>query len=209
MPTPIAGIVGPSASNAQDGATGVELRQGHTGELIVSQYTSRYQELTARGVVFSAANQAAAAISVALATTYTGIGLYNPLGSNKMLVPLKWKFALSVAPAAIATIGLISTVQAAAPTGTTALGVRSNQVGNTAAAAAGQAFSAATILTPVWHQQAVDGFTAAALPAPSPIFDLDGSLVIFPGGFLAIGALTTVTGLGSISWAEFPLNING
>lgn len=209
MPTPISGIIGPSTTNAGDGATGIEFRQGHTGDVIVSQYAARYQELAARGLVFSAANQAVQAVSAALTTAYTGIGLYNPIGSNKMLVPLKWKFALSVAPAAIATLGLISTVQAAAPTGTTALSVRSNQVGNAAVVAAGQVFSVATILTPAWHQHAVDGFTAAALPAPSPIFDLDGSIVIFPGGFLALGALTTVSGLGSISWAEFPLNING
>ncbi|OLD92627.1 MAG: hypothetical protein AUG84_00790 [Chloroflexi bacterium 13_1_20CM_4_66_7] len=59
------------------------------------------------GVIYSAANQAAQAVSVALATAYTGIGIYNPPGSGVNLVPLKVKFGLSVAPAAVATIGLL------------------------------------------------------------------------------------------------------
>jgi hypothetical protein len=111
-------------------ARNIELRVGHTGEAIVQELHGRYFETMARGALFSAANPAAQAVSVALATTYTGLMLYNPIGSGVMLVPNKVKFALSVAPAAIATLGLISGVQTVAPTGTTALIVRSNQVGN-------------------------------------------------------------------------------
>ena len=142
---------------------------------------------------------------VALATTYTGLLVYNPIGSGVILIPRLVKFALSVAPAAIASIGLISGVQSAAPTGLTALNVRNNQIGN-AGSGKGLAYSAATIATPIWQQQLVDGFTAAALPAPSPLVDLKGDVVLLPGAFLAIGALTAVTGLGSISWQETPLN---
>lgn len=205
MPTPVAGIVGPSL--AADGAK-VEFRQDHTGAMVISQNQARYTELMARGQIFSAANQAAQAVSVALATAYTGIALYNPIGSGKILIPLKIKFALSVAPAASATLGLISAVQTAAPTGTTPLTVRSNQIGN-GAAGTGLAYSAATIATPVWHQQLRDGFTAAALPNPTAIDDLEGMIGIIPGGLLAVGALTAVTGLGSIAWAELPYYTQG
>ena len=76
-------------------------------ELGVSEVLPRLYALNWSGLVYSAANQAAQAVSVALATTYTGLGIYNPLGSGVNLVPLKVKFALSVAPAAIATLGLI------------------------------------------------------------------------------------------------------
>jgi len=127
--------------------------------------------------------------------------LYNPLGSGKILVPLKVKYALSVAPAAIATLGLIQGVQSAAPTGLTALTVRSSQIGNSITGA-GVAYSAATIATPIWAMQLWDGFTAAALPSPTQPEDLGGLFQILPGGFLAIGALTAVTGLGSIYWEE-------
>lgn len=196
----VTGQVG--AQVAGDGAR-VEMRLGRLAEQIGSQLQAAYSEAAYRGQIFSAANQAAQAVSVALATTYTGLALYNPIGSGKVLVPLKVKFSHSVAPAAIAPIGLISTVQTAAPTGTTALTARSNQVGNTAESTA-KAYSAATIATPVWHQQLRDGFTAAALPAPTGVEDLDGSIIILPGGLLAIGALTAITGLASMSWMELP-----
>lgn len=203
------GQVGPSAINAADGSN-VEIRQGHTGEVIVQELHGRYAESMARGLMFSAANQAAQAVSAALATTYTGIGIYNPLNSGKILVPNKVKFALSAAPAAIATVGLIA---AYAATGgvtaqTTKLTVQSTQVGNTSVGV-GIPLSAATITTPTWLAHLVDGFTAAALPSPSPVVDLEGAFGILPGGFIAVGALTAVTGLGFISWEEIPYNPQG
>lgn len=207
MGMPIEIQVGPVAVNAGDGAK-VAARGGHTGEVIVQTLHGAYFESMARGLMYSAANQAAKAVSVALATTYTGLLLYNPIGSGVMLVPNKIKFALSVAPAGIATLGLISGFQTTPPTGLTALTVRSNQVGNSASGK-GVVYSDATIATPVWHQQLSDGFTAAALPAPTPPTDLDGLIGILPGGFLAIGALTAVTGLGSIAWEEVPYNAQG
>ena len=134
--------------------------------------------------------------------------LYNPIGSGAMLVLNKHKFALTVAPAAAASIGLISGFQTAAPTGLTAVPVRSNQIGN-AKTGAGVAYSAATIAAPVWLTDAVDAFTAAALPAPSPIIDLEGAIGILPGGFVAFGALTAVTGLGFMFWEEVAFNPQG
>lgn len=207
MPMPIAGQVGPSAINAQDGAN-VEFRQGHTGELVMQQLHGRYFETMARGNMFNAANQAAQAVSAGLATTYTGLMLYNPIGSGVMLVLNKHKLALTVAPAASASIGLISGVQTTAPTGVTTVPVRSNQIGN-AKTGAGVAYSAATIATPVWLTDEVDAFTAAALPAPSPIVDLEGAVGILPGGFVAVGALTAVTGLAFMFWEEVPYNLQG
>lgn len=180
------------------------LRAGSSNELIVLDAHARYQEPMYRGLMYSASNQAAQAISVALATTYTGLLLYNPIGSRSILIPNKVKFALSVAPAGIATIGLISGYQTAAPTGLTTINVQSNQIGNSQMGT-GKIYSAATIATPTWLQQLVDGFTAAALPAPSAVVDLEGLYGILPGGFIAFGALTAVTGLGSMSWEEIPL----
>ena len=142
---------------------------------------------------------------MALATTYTGILLYNPVNSGKILVPLKVKFALSAAPAAVATIGLIGGFAATGgvTAQTSALGVQSSQIGNTSKGA-GIALSAATIVAPTWIKQLWDGFTALTLPAPQAPVDLEGMIEILPGGFLAIGALTSVTGLGSIFWEEVP-----
>lgn len=204
MPMQTAGQVGPSASNAGDG-TPLIPRLGRTGDAIVSEFHPRYYESTYRGAMFSAANQAALAVSAALATTYTGLLLFNPPGSGKNLVPTKLKFALSAAPAAAATIGLI---QGFAATGgvtaqTTKLAAVSNIIGGPAGA--GIALSAATIVTPTWLAQLLDGFTAAAFAPPTLPIDLEGQFIIPPGGFIGFGALTAVTGLGFIAWEEVAL----
>lgn len=180
-------------------------RQGKTGEMIVSELHGRYYETTLRGRNFSAANQAAQAVSVALATTYTGILLYNPPNSGFNLVPNKVKFALSAAPAAIASIMLLNGFSATGgvTAQTTALSPTQNLIGGPKGV--GIALSAATILTPTWLFPLYDGFTASALPAPTLPVDLEGNFIIPPGGFIGIGALTAVTGFGGISWEEVPI----
>lgn len=209
MALQVSGKVGPSSSNAADGAA-TEFRLGHTGEVIVQELHGRYAETMMRGAVYSAANQSAQAVSAALATTYTGLCLYNPVNSGKILVPLKVKYALTVAPAAIASIGLICGFAATGgvTAQTTKLTIQSAQIGNVGTGV-GIALSAATIVTPTWLQQLQDGFTAAALPNPTPLTDLEGVFGILPGGFIAVGALTAVTGLGSMVWEELPYNIQG
>jgi len=201
MQTTIAGQTGPQI--LQDGTT-QPIRQGKSGDVIVQELHGRYFEQVYRGNVYSAANQAAQAISVALNTTYTGLMLYNPIGSNVVLSILKVKFALSVAPAAISCLGLISGFQTAAPSGLTSLTPVNNQVGNAQTGVA-QVYSAATIATPIWRQMLEDGFTAGALKSPTGPVDLEGMIIVKPGGFVAIGALTAVTGIGSIAWEEIPL----
>lgn len=200
MTVSFVGQVGPQTVG--DGTSPVA-RMGKSAELVIQQLHGRYFEQMYRGNIYSAANQSAQAISAALATTYTGILLYNPVGSGKILVPLKLKYALSVAPAAIATIGLLAGFSntGGVTTQTTNLTIQSTQIGNLSVGVA-KCLSAATIVTPTWIQEMVDGFTAAALPAPSPIVDLEGLYGILPGGFLGIGALTAVTGLGSMTWEE-------
>jgi hypothetical protein len=177
---------------------------GRQGDLLASEFWPRYYSSAYRGLKYNAANQAAQAVSVALATTYTGLLLYNPLVSGVNLVPTKLKFALSVAPAGIAALGLL---QGYAATGgvtaqTSKLTATNNVIGGVAGK--GIALSQATIVTPTIAMMLYDGFTAAALPAPTVPIDLEGMFVIPPGAFLGIYALTAVTGIGSIAWAEVP-----
>lgn len=190
----------------QNDGDAVRTRQGKALDLIVSNLQPRLFEHCSRQRLFYAANQAAQAVTVALATTYTGLCLSNPIQSNVCLVPVQVGISLSVAPAAIAPIGLIG-------------GYSTTDVAHTAAltpgqgllkgsAGVGKADSSATIPTPVWLQQLMGGFTAAALPATSPaLIDLQGAWIIPPGGFIAIGALTAVTGLFSINWLELPIRM--
>jgi hypothetical protein len=183
------------------------LRQLPQGDMAVSELHPRYFEQGRYGNTYTAANQAAQAISVALATTYTGLLLYNPIGSGVMLVPTKIAYPLSVAPVAIATIGLIAGFAATGgvTAQTTKLVNQSSQIGN-ASTGKGIALSAATIVTPTWIMGLRDGAAAAAFPADIGPVDLEGIFQILPGGFIAVGALTAVTGLGSIAWEEVPIS---
>lgn len=199
------GVVGPQAKAMGDGAPSA-IRLGRTGAQIVGELHGRYYESMRVGIMYSAANQGAQAVSVALATTYTGLLLYNPINSGRILVPNKLKYSLSVAPAAIAPLGLLAGFAATGgvTAQTTALSVQNNQIGN-AGRGVGIALSAATIVTPTVLATLYDGFTAAALPAPTVVTDLEGCFGILPGAFVGIYALTAVTGIGWMSWEEIDM----
>lgn len=199
----LAGAVGPQ--QLSDGSQ-APLRLGNHGDLVTSLLHGRYHELAKRGQLWWASNQAAQAISVALNTTYTGLCLSNPLNSGKNLELLLVGYALSVAPAAIASIHLIGgSSPSTNVTHTTPVTPRNALLGNADTPAA-KVDSAATIPTPEYLMSLMGGFTAGALPSsPNALFDIGGAFVLGPGGFIAIGALTAVTGFGSFLWAEVPI----
>lgn len=197
---------GDGTSSAAAGAQLVQ-RAGQMGDMILSELQARYYEQAYRNHSFWAANQAAQAVSAALATTYTGICLNNPAGSQVNLVPKKLAYVMTAAPAAIASIGVILGYAAGGITAhTTPLTPQSSKVG-VGPAPVGKVDAACTLVgTPMWGPQIQGGFTAAALPSVGPnMVDLDGLFIIPPGGYIALGALTAITGLGFISWDEVPL----
>lgn len=157
------------------------------------------------GNLFFAANSAAVQISTALATTYVGICLSNPAASTKNLVVRNVSGALVAAPAAVNTFGLIVGYAAAGVvTHTTPLTVRNSVIGSSAAAAQGKVDSACTIVgTPAWGRW----FGSSKVSAELNNFaeDIQGGLVIPPGGYVAVGSLlvTPATSfVGSIEWEE-------
>lgn len=169
----------------------------------------RYMDAALAGRLFTASNVAAQAVSVALTTTYTGLCLSNPAGSGKNFALLAAQYALTVAPAAIASLHLIAGYSSAGiVTHTTPLaapGIQSTIINGTQGSAA-KVDSAATIVNPYYLMPMGSGFTAAALYAHSPGWiDLGGAFIIPPGGWVAWGALTAVTGFGGFMWEELPL----
>lgn len=203
----IVGNVGPVT-----GASGATLafRQGNTGEQVVVDLHGRYYEQSWRKQLYTASNQAAQAVSVALTATYTGLCLSNPNQSGYNLVLLACNYALTVAPAAIASLHLIagySTTDIVHGTPLVSPGIRSTVIGGTVASVA-KADSAATLQgtllgAPSYLIPLVSGFTAAALPSMSTGWiDLGGAFIIPPGGWVAFGALTAVTGFGAFLWEE-------
>lgn len=157
--------------------------------------------------VYWASNQAAVAYSVALATTYTGLVVSNPAGSSVDLVMLGLGFVLTVAPAGIASIGcIVGYSNNGITTHTTPNTPRATYVRTDVATGQAKADDAATLVgTPYWGPHLMGGFTAAALPSTTPQFiHLQGLYIIPPGGYFAIGALTAVTGMGTLVWHEVP-----
>jgi hypothetical protein len=167
--------------------------------------------------VFSASNVAAQAVSVALTTVYTGLVISNPIGSGKVLEFLSGQYAISVGEAAVATQHLIAggsstgiithTTALAAPGIQRALigqgaGVATSSVGSVA-----NADSAATVVNPYYHSSTRGGFTAGALGGPGMgiMLNLEGLVYVGPGGWVAWGALTAITGFGSFIWRELDL----
>jgi hypothetical protein len=183
------------------------LRSGQLGDAIVSELHGRYYETAYRQNLFYAANTAATAVSVALTTTYTGLCVSNPAGNTKNVVLTKLSYALSVAPAAISSLGVITGyLSTGVTTHTTPLIPASTFIG-TGPLPTAKADAACTLVgTPAWTMPIMGGFTAAALPSTTPaILDLEGSIIIPPGGYAAIGALTAVTGFAGIFWEEVPV----
>jgi hypothetical protein len=127
----------------------------------------------------------------------------NPINSGKNLIVLKASFALSVAPVAIASIGLFTGYSDTGITvHTTALTPTNCLVGGALGVA--KADDAATLVgTPVWALQMMGGFTAGALPSTSPsVIDVDGAIIVKPGGYVGVGALTAVIGFATIIYKE-------
>ena len=160
------------------------------------------------GQLFTAANVAAKSV-VAVSTTATGVILYNPVGSNKVLAIVDVGWAWTTAPAAVHQICMaIMAPNITAPTGLTAIGsgvLSGNGSGNGGNAAA-RAYDAATLPAAPVIQRISFGaaYGSGVGESPSALIDyIDGALMVQPGGALAFAAVTTTAvGLGSVSWIE-------
>lgn len=195
------GLPGPVA----DGVL-AQIRFDKTRAQVTADAHGRYAEAARRGTLFIASNTAAQVTTVALAATYTGLCISNPLGNTKNAELLGVGFAISVAQAAIATLHLIGGYSATANvTHTAALaapGIQNCLLG-TGPASTMKADTSATITNPGYVLPLLGGFTAGAFGA-SPVvwLDLAGLIVLPPGAWAALGSLTSVTGFAGFAWEE-------
>lgn len=198
---------GPLGSNGLLTSTG--FRSGQRGGSLLDGWVSSAHgdkyNLAKGGFLAFAANPSGVTLSAALATTYVGIVLSNPIDSTKDLVVRNVSGLALVAPAAITALGLITGFNAGTNvTHTTPLTVRAAKYGDAATALVGKVDSAATLPTaPVWARQLSVGI--AATGQPSFNVDLQGSIILPKGAYLAIGA--NIAGpasgfFGSIEWEE-------
>jgi hypothetical protein len=186
-----------------DDGSFTNLAMNPSGAALVQTLHGRYTERARRGKVFAAASQAATTWTVALNTTFTGLVVYNPAGSPVDLAILQAGFALSVAPAGIASVSLFGGGTAAGiATHTTPLTPYCTYLGGPVGY--GKADAAATLVgTQVHLMPIMGGFTAAALPSPAlSVVDVGGSIVVPPGYHCGIACLTVAIGFAAMIWEE-------
>ena len=158
------------------------------------------------GNMFHACSAGAVTLST-VSTTCTGLALSNSFGSGKLLVVKNVSFAPSTAPAGAAVVGLsIHTALSATETTHTTPMVIHNAIakGNVSGVCAGKADAAATLAsTPLWLRP-MAGVVAASSISPANYNDnIDGSIIIAPGGCLSLSYLTTAAvGIASVTWVE-------
>ena len=162
-----------------------------------------------QGKVYAVANTAAVA-TTAVATTTTGLYVFNPFGSGKKLVMVDWGWASSVVGTGVGNLGiaLMPTSQTAV-TNTTPITVQNADGSGAATTAVARAGSSATLPVAgvavkwlggnIW----VTGGTGDHPYMLSGSFE--GSLIVVPGSAIQFTHVTTVlTGLGSFTWIEVP-----
>lgn len=180
---------------------------GKGGEMLVSEYQGRYYSLAYAGKVFSSANQAAKALTL-LSSTYTGHLIYNPLGSGVNAILLQVCVAVATAPAAISNMHYEGTigVQTTAPVTNTANTVFNNLLGNTQVAASASYNVSTLPVTPVVIRALGGGPNATgSVTTPFIVDDIGGALILSPGTYIGLGALTTaISVVASFTWAELP-----
>ncbi len=157
------------------------------------------------GNVYHSHNTTAGAVTV-LSATCTGLVLSNPIGSGKELIVESMSFVGSTL-STIREIGIAvsPSVATAVQTGTAAVIHNAKLKGSNQALGVGRTFSIATLLTtPVWLRPLGSArVTGAVEGLQAMTAQLDGTVVVTPGTYVAFSTLTAAaTGLCSITWAE-------
>src|SRR4029077_18444149 len=211
--------------NAGDSAF-IPLRQGRQGDLIVSEFHGRFYEQTYRGNVYTNGTttiQALTANTITLTNTTTPIlGVWNPLSSTVNLVILQ--AALASGGNNTATVGsgafvwATSTGNSAISTGTAPFNTKTLVASGSQAK--GMSFVALTGLTNNLVVQVAADFPLVTLitttavpttvftPTTMAVANIDGSIIVPPGGVLAllnVTSTTTVTVHGRLMWEEVPI----
>lgn len=214
----IQGQVGPTSTQSVSAGSTPPMRLGQQGDVIVTELHGRYYEQAYRGNMFTTSVPTAAAV-----TAYSGgaggtpmIALYNPAGSNKNAVILQSSIANVVAASAAGTVtfGLYYGQTAAITAALTAAQqpysmLTQRQSGSAMYTFVNSAITSSTAATAVLPLSTYYWATAAgAFMVPPAIVDHNGSIIIPPGAYVALGgsaALTSATWIGSLTWEEVPL----
>lgn len=195
--------------NLPVGVDGVVTRVSPANEALVAQMHGRFYELNRIGNLFYVANQAATATSISVATTHTGLVLYNPVGNNKDIVLEAVGFATNLAYVALSSVGLqghyVATGAVTAHTTPCVIGTNmgSLNLGSNMTPTALCDF-AATIVAPKILMMLGANAIATAVGAVGGLsmIDIGGGIRLQPGAYVASYTLTALSCTFSFWWSE-------
>jgi hypothetical protein len=163
-----------------------------------------------QGRVFTIANPSAVALT-AVATTTTGLIVFNPFGSGKKLVMVDWGWATSAVGTGVGNLGIaLMPANVTAVTNTTPLTVQAADGSGAAGISIARASSSVTLPAAAVAVKWLGGnvwVTGGTGDHPYSLNgSLEGSIVVVPGAAVHFTIVTTVmTGLGSFTWIEVPV----
>ena len=192
-------------------------RAGNMGEDIVSELHGRYYEGTYRRARFGGAMQGvnATATIAGVGTSITGaLVLYNPPSSSVNVVIEKFGVGFVLAPAAPLVYGLATGYSATALSGTlTSVTPKCKYLGAGAPTptaglviSSGVTLPTAATVDTVFGQ--VDTGAVTTVTTISDLFDLEGSIILGPGGychFWTSAVLLASAHIASFQWEEVPI----
>ena len=159
------------------------------------------------GKLFTAANQAAATVTLIDTSTATGFILSNPWGSGKKLVLRDANFSYTTVPTARAIVFLAQSiaVSSVAHATVTALGVYRADGAGVITSNAAKAYNASTTPNlPVYSRILGYAPTTPATTGALTFTDyINGAMILVPGTYVQVSYITTApVGITSMTWAE-------
>lgn len=180
---------------------------GVQGDLLTSGFHGQKYHQAYVGGLFVGANPTAVTTSAGLSATCVGLILSNPAGNTMNLVLRRLGAALVVVTTGETVFNLITGFAAGGITAhTTALTPFSSKIGSGITPTAKLDSAATLVGTPIYTMILGETPTATAFSQFS--IDLDGSIVLIPGAYAAIGTsiASPASGfLGSMEWEEVPV----
>lgn len=220
----IQGLVNaPSNVSAGDGQNNPFL-QGKQNELVVAEIHGKAYTQNYRGNVYYASTAAAGVtISIFSNASFTGLGIWNPQGSGKNLSMIETIWNPQTVETAMAGIGYAWLTNTGASLGTAAplsatTPITATRGSGNIGIAAGQGASAALVVSAAtlttamtWGRPAPGYVSTGAITTTQSgalVHNLDGTMIVPPGTFLALTSSIASGGTAwvlSAVWEETPL----